>query len=376
MKKIVILTYGNFPNGEAASVRIYALAKIFLHIGFEVNIISMSRENPMIWKEYKDVKYISIRSRKNDYIGRAKNIILYVNRVKKVLKEINDITVLMPLSLPIAGLLYCEKYAKKRNIVLLTDRTEWYSPSEFSLGRFSPQFIQNALTNRIIIDKYWKVISISRYLEKYYQNKGIQTTRIPAIMDVRSMEANRMQSNVPRIIVYAGSPAKKDSLSMIISAFSQCDSKKRILHVYGLTEKQFDSANPEYRRKKKNVVFHGRVSREEVLSALKNADFTTVFRDPNERFAKAGFPSKVAESLSSGTPTITNMTSDLELYLNNNNSLIVDNYSTDSYLEAIKKIDNLSIEELNFKKKNARETAERYFDYSAYIKDITVLLLK
>ena len=154
MKRIVILTYGNFPNGEAASVRIYALAKIFLQIGFEVNIISMSRDEPMVWREYNGVKYISVRSKKNDYVSRVKNIILYVSRVKNVLKIINDITVLMPLSLPIAGLLFCERYAKKRNIVLLTDRTEWYSPSEFSLGRISPQYIQNALTNRVIIDKY------------------------------------------------------------------------------------------------------------------------------------------------------------------------------------------------------------------------------
>ena len=140
--------------------------------------------------------------------------------------------------------------------------------------------------------------------------------------------------NTIRKIVYAGSPAKKDSLFMILKAFSLVNAEIRDkiqFHIYGVN-KEYYLEYGDLDSLPNNIFFYGRVSRDEVLSALQSADFTTLFRDDKERFSKAGFPSKVAESFSMGVPMITNYTSDLELYLiDKENSVIIEEYSVDSY---------------------------------------------
>lgn len=369
MKQLLILTYANFPNGEAASVRISALTKIIDKFGYDINIISMSRIEPFVWNEYEGVNYCSVRYKQNDLFHRLLNVLFYKKRAKQVIKKMGKIDAIMPMSLQLNTMLFCERYAKKNGIKLITDRTEWYSSGEFKGGIFSWQYLQNHLTNAYIIDKYWKVISISCFFEDYYKSKGISTVRIPAIMDLSSIPINEYKPNNIRRVVYAGSPANKDSLWMIIKAFGCLpdDIKDKIeLHVYGVEKNycdKFKNLEPS-----NNIYFHGRVSRDVVLDALRGADFSTLFRDGDQRFAKAGFPSKIAESMSVGLPPITNLTSDLELYLKDGvNAAIVEEYSIDSYVECIKKVASYSDEQMQLMHINSRRTAETVFDYSNYV---------
>lgn len=372
MKKLTIVTYANFPNGEAASVRIYAMCRMLLQTGHDVSIICMNRQSANEWREYNGVKYYSIRSPKNDLLSRLKNVLLFKRRTAHVLKNMKEIDILMPLSIPIPALLYCERFAKKRGIGLITDRTEWYSPCEFKMGRFSFPYISNTLTNRCIIDRSWKVVSISRLFEEYYRGKGISTIRIPAVMVKDEVEHKKYQVNSPLRVVYAGSPAKKDSLDKIVDAFDAFESCYIKLLVYGVTLEQFNQANKRSKRTYNNVEFKGRVSREEVLDALSTADFTTIFRDPRERFTKAGFPSKVAESMICGVPVISNYTSDLELYLEDlSNSVIVDDYSIEAYIEALNRIAKMDPNTIELMHEKAYLTATECFNYSVYSEAIS-----
>lgn len=377
MRRFVILTYGNFPNGEAVSIRMHAFAKIIKELGYEVCFISMSRTKPYVWNTYDGMRYISIRSEQTDIISRIKNVLFYKNRAQKVIETLENIDVVMPLALTISTMLYCQKLSKEKGAILLTDCTEWYSSSEFKMGRFSRTYLLNDFTIRKIINSNWKVVSISRYFEDYFNSRKIKTTRIPAIMDIGLMEAGNYKPNEIRRVVYAGSPAKKDSLYMIIKAFSLLDekTKKKIqLHVYGV-EKGYYSEYGDLKSLPDNIFFYGRVSRNEVLSALQQADFTTLFRDDQERFTKAGFPSKVAESMSMGVPVITNYTSDLELYLKDMcNSIIVDSYSVESYKDAIIKASSISDDTLSAMHKEAIVTAKQSFDYSNYYDKVKDLL--
>jgi len=370
MNKLLILTYANFPNGEAASVRIYSLSKLFMKLGYTISIISMSRTKPYIWNKYDEIEYISIRSEYNDLIHRFGNVLLYKSRAKKIIKKMQGIKAIMPLSLTLSALFFCESYAKKNSVLLLTDRTEWYSPCEFKFGRLSREYMINAITNRIIIDRYWRVISISRFFEDYFKGKGIKTVRIPALMDTSSLPINTCTPNSIRKIVYAGSPAKKDSLNLIIQGFLMLDSelsKKIELHIYGVSKSfyrkfQFNKNIPN------NIYFYGRVSRSEVIDALLNADFSTLLRDDSKRFTKAGFPSKIAESMSVGVPVITNFTSDLDLYLKDEeNSLIVSDYSVESFVNTLKRAARKTDEEINIMRNAARLTAEKSFDFNIYL---------
>ena len=118
---------------------------------------------------------------------------------------------------------------------------------------------------------------------------------------------------------------------------------------------------------KKVITFTGRIARNEVLKHLESADFTMLLRPENERYAMAGFPTKVVESLSTATPVICNYTSDLKLYLKDGeNSIILEDTSAESCANALKKAVSLTAEERKIMQNNARKTAEKEFDYRVY----------
>lgn len=376
-KKMLVLSYGNFPDGDASSIRLDCLTTLFLEAGYEIFIVSMSRTVPNQWVDYKGKKYISIRSKRNSIIHRIGNVLLYKHKVKRLLGIIGKIDALFLASAPLSSFRCFEKYAKKNAIQLYADRTEWYSSTEFKFGKIHPTYRANITINEKIIDEQWKVISISKLFEDYYNRKGIQTIRIPAIMDTHEIQKWKNYDTSIVKIVYAGSPAKKDSLNLIVDAYKGLSDyhKSRLkLTVIGVTENQYrktygDQDNLSF------IEFLGRVSRAAVLDRLKSADFTTLMRDNCARFAKAGFPSKVAESFSVGVPMITNLTSDLEFYLKDGyNSLIVDEYSVKAYRNAIERIFNLSKDELEQMHINARYTAELSFDYRNYLAQISKLV--
>lgn len=62
-----------------------------------------------------------------------------------------------------------------------------------------------------------------------------------------------------------------------------------------------------------------------------------LIRDENLRYAKAGFPTKIVESLACGTPPLCNYSSDLELYLKDRqNSIIANGHTAKDVCEAVK----------------------------------------
>ncbi|MDV2888192.1 hypothetical protein RYX45_23800, partial [Alkalihalophilus pseudofirmus] len=84
--------------------------------------------------------------------------------------------------IPIFSLFYLKLLAKKKGIQLIHDSVEWYSPEEFSLGKFSPSYIINNKYNTKWIDRNFKVVAISEYLKKHYLSRKIRSIRIPVIM--------------------------------------------------------------------------------------------------------------------------------------------------------------------------------------------------
>ena len=110
----------------------------------------------------------------------------------------------------------------------------------------------------------------------------------------------------------------------------------------------------------------GRIPQEQVEEKLRNADFS-IFSRPIRQSSNAGFPTKLAESMSVGTPVITNNTGDISLYLHNgNNGFIANGNSKESLLEIFYKITNMNSDDLMEMRKQARNTAESSFSYEKY----------
>jgi glycosyltransferase involved in cell wall biosynthesis len=128
----------------------------------------------------------------------------------------------------------------------------------------------------------------------------------------------------------------------------------------GIPEATLDALAPQ-------LVIHGRVPRSDVLALLKETDFTLLMRSAQQRYAKAGFPTKVVESLSGSTPVICNLTSDLADYLTDGkDALIVAECSAQALQTQLEKAIQMSKTQRQAMCAQAAQTAEERFLYTRF----------
>jgi len=286
--------------------------------------------------------------------------------------------------IPLIPFIHIKKYAKKNNIVLYHDCVEWFSRDQifgkghFDLGHFL-SFILANIQIRHITDKSMSVISISTYINDYFIHKNIPSLRVPVIMDITKFDTV-VSDNCRSLLclAYAGSPANgnKDYLMNVINAIctlTSTEQKAINFTLLGVDISQLSNMchmSEDTLESLSCIHAIGRVPRSEVLNHLMATDFTILIRSSTARYAKAGFPTKVVESLMSSTPVICNMTSDLGMYLKDGYDCIeVENEDSESIVKALRRALALTPEQKDQMKKNARKTAEENFDYRLYIEE-------
>lgn len=384
MKKLLIVTYYRYPDGDAGSVRQHTFAKLYKDLGYDVTIVGMGTSTNFQIKENEDVSYISLRNKNNSLFSRINNYLGFKNNLKKFLKNYGIPQVMHIVDIPANALFFLKKFATKHNIKLIHDSVEWYSPEQFKNGKRNINYILKNNYNTKWIDKQFSVIAISSFLEKHFNSRGINTVRIPVIMDIESVSCKKETVQDKTVFLYAGSPGKKDYLAEILNGFSLLSDEELTnveLRIIGIKKEQLitlcGASETTIEKLEKALVCLGRVSRKEVLMNLSQADFTVLLRSETQRYAKAGFPTKVVESLATATPVIANITSDLEMYFNDGiNSFIVENDSVSAFSETIKRALKLTLDERNILYKNARDTAQKYFNYKNYKNLLKELLNK
>ena len=385
MKNAIILTGNKYPNGDAGALRQQSIAKILQHLGYTVMIYGMGEYTSNSIKENDGVLYTSLRGHNNSRLCRIKDRLTWGSRAfKQIKKSYNKIDVLIVVDDNPLIFKKAEKISKLFNCILIHDCVEWYSPDEFKFGKLSIQYNLKNHINTKSINSKWSVISISSYLEEWFISRAKRTVTIPVILNMSDVELNyeNRESNRTLKIVYAGAPGKKDSLNHIIEGFSALNKNElnRVeLHIIGVTKEQLvKNCNVEsvfIDKMGKSLYVHGRIPHAEAVEWVKKADYTVLLRNNELRYAKAGFPTKIVESLKYGTPPICNLSSDLNKYLlDKNNSIIIDGYNSNSVTDAIKKALSISEDEYMFMRKNARETAMKSFDYRKYINALSFLL--
>jgi len=374
---VLCLTFNNFSSKDAGSVRLLAMVKALVKSEYNIKIISMEKSIPNGWQQLEDgIFHMSVRNTINGRFSLLKSYLKFNSYVNREIDGIDDLKAVIIFNTMFY--VFDNRMLKKLNVPLIYDSTEWYNACEFRQGIFSPEYISNSIIVKHKMRKPWRIIAISRFLEDHYKKKGLYTKRIPAVMDVSAFPYVEYIPNEKLKVIYAGSPGKKDALYMIIQGLHSLPSvvKNRFeFRIIGITREQFIDQNsmPEI---SENVTFIGRIPREQVIEELLTADFTTFMRDGKLRFINAGFPSKLAESMSMGVPVITNLTSDLSEYLvNGENSVVVKEFSSEEYARAIGAIAGMSADKLVKMHKAAKETAIKYFDASNYVNDLEDLIL-
>ena len=375
MKKMVIFSSQTCPFGDAGAIRLHYLAKIFKCNGFDVTIIGINFSKEEIFKD-KEIDTI------NYHFFKANNR-YYFSQMRKYLLSNGKIDVVLVYMIPIGALLYLKKYAKKNKIQLLHDSVEWYSPSEFNRPFLSYEYMRREIYNRFLIDRQFKVISISRYLYSYFKSKGISTVRIPVIMEIpeNSFKEKNINRDYIKIAYIGGYAPKKDQIDLFLKAYLELNEEiKNKIKFYFIgmdSSKVALLANKSEDEINRNVICYGRVNREKLLELMNEIDFTVIIRNSRERYAKAGFPTKIVESLSSGVPVIANLSSDLELYLKDKeNSILLKEMNTQAIKEGLLKIFSLSNEERKKMHLQSYQTARKFFNYLLYKDKVSELLEK
>ena len=370
LKKTVIYAGGfKLPDKNAAAQRVIANAKILRDLGYNVVFIDVdedcSRDITATKRSVFGFDCYSVR-----YPGNAIEWFSYVtriNEVKRISLLYENVSHVILYNYPAVAMSRLLKYFHKRNIKVIADSTEWNAKTHNI-----PKNIDTDLRMKNVHCKLDGVICISRYLDSYYKDKT-KTVYLPPLTDKEDEKWKQKRQKQDGILTftYAGKTGKyKDKLNMILESLCETAPQKMYqFNILGVSKEICLGNYPEIKevldKLGENVVFRGRVSHWEALSYLTNSDFSVFFRQ-DTIVSRAGFPTKFVEAVTSGTPVITNKTSDLGEYLKDGeNAILIDGYEKKDIKAAFERVFAMTHEQIASIK--AECEAERdTFDYRKY----------
>ncbi len=367
-QKILFINYYAYPGGDAGSFRVRALGRVFEHLGYAWEVLGMGKpESGTVWA-------FSLRAGRGRRFDRLVDHVMHGVRLRRFMRAQGDsYTHLLFSDMPFWSMVYLPKYAKKHGKILLHDSVEWYSPEQFTLGRFDYRYIAKELLNRVVVAPPTKVIAISRFLQQHFEGRGCESVRIPAILDLDEYPTDKNVSPDRIRILYAGSPGRKDSMCRVVQGYMRLTAPERervSLYLLGIDEAQLRDLCGSMGASffSRGIQAMGRVSHSRVIDELRHADFTILIREDEQRYARAGFPTKVVESLASATPVICNASSDLFEYLEDGKSALrVKSKHPADVTAALRRALTLDPASRALMCREARECAEQWFSPSVYV---------
>lgn len=346
-KTIVYIGGFELPDKNAAAHRVINNGKAFRELGYNVVFIDASKDKSTSKNIIKTKKeYFGFDTYSVPYPDGAKAWLCYLTDIKsfvKVIEKQHEVCMVVLYNFQAVAMRKMINYCKRNGIKCCADVTEWRSAKGEGIVYRILKDSDTWYRMKILHKKLDALIVISSYLKKYYKNQSL-VVQIPTLIDKSEDKWRNTyeRSEETLYLVYAGNPGLKDRLDILISALLKVD-RAYVLDIVGVTKDQFLHYFPSFKDKIKkidNIVFHGRVSHQKALEYVKKANYSCFFRE-SDRVSNAGFPTKLAEALTCGTPVITNETSDLRLYIHDSeNGVLVSNIDVDDLSCTLNKIDN------------------------------------
>lgn len=372
----------SFPNGGAAARRIYGNCLSLKAAGYDV-IVASGQLSAGMPDEYNGIKVISYDERRHENLPRLLKHALYFSAGKKAVEWLGSLEVKPKAIIIYSGyspyLLRVLRWARRNNVKVIFDAVEWYDSPNFISGFISPYYLNIELAMRFLIKKCDGVIVISQYLNNYYSKSISNIIKVPPTVDCKNIYPRvNSDDNSCINLVYAGNPGTKDALATIVEAVlavAAAGNNVRF-HIAGLNNTQLEKYLPlkNYgcRDIDKIILCYGVLDHRSTLNLVKESDYSVIIR-PSIRSVQAGFPTKFVESLVVGTPVISNITSDLGTYLENGYNGFI---CPDPLLSSLTQVINNCFKVVNYDemRKNARHTAEQYFDFDKYADDFKIIL--
>ena len=381
-----LLYIGGFepPDKNAAAQRVWANSLLFESLGMRVILLGVSESTASLSKNSAS-KFLTYMKQYPSKLFQWFIMLVSIKEVKSIVKNVKkhgEIKLIVAYNYPAIALLRLYFYTRRKNLKLIADCTEW---SQVENPGYIKEWIKNfdtALRMRYIHAKLDGIIVISRYLKDYYSKKMSSVLLLPPLVNKCDEKWTYEGVIIPQdkiVIVYAGSPGNggKDRLDLIVKALSSISEKTNLryeLKIIGIDKtqylKDFDQESIPANLESK-LSFMGKIPHTQALVLLKNAHYSIFVRDKN-RITNAGFPTKFVESISCGTPVLTNNSSNITDYLmSGENGFLLGNVFADLSGDLQLALEQ-RIEKIMLMKNVCKST--RVFDYSNYAREMSVFL--
>lgn len=320
-----------FPDGTAATNRVYTYAKGFKANGIKVHIICFRNDYLDDYNGISDgINYYhpfgQTKRNRNFIIRRCQKFVKYL-RTLTILKKIDkseSISAIHVYSINLVTELFAFFLAKTLKTSLFAERSE-HPLRSYQQGAFL-RMIGN-IKVAVEIKLYDGIFCISGYLIDFFRDKGVSNQRLFLVPS--TVEGDRFEhcSGVPlpyKYILYCGGlTIPKDGVNILIESFAKIANKYPEINLVLIGEA--DSLKEEMILKElavnlalqKRVIFLGVLSRNDIPAYECNAEVLALSR-PRSIIADAGFPSKLTEYLAAGRPVVTTKVGEIPHYLEDN----------------------------------------------------------
>lgn len=377
----VLYVIRHVPGDDAPSLRVAALVGLFQSVGYDVDLFSTS------WSSNEPVMTDS-------RIAKTRLIqpLVGLSKVHKVWEHLTShgaarsLVELCKKSSPKLILFYggsvhlieqVSKYAQENSIRLMVDETDWFDPRQVNNLYEKIYYCNDNIRIRAKDHNLDGQIAISPYFFDYLSSKGAKPFFLPPVFSVPTADhviSRPQEADVIRI-VYAGSIGPdKDIIGPFIEVvriFNQRGCTKAVeLHLVGPEWSDYEILEPNGSEQDyllSGIFFHGRLQHERAVAVVQNSDLSVLFRRP-QRYAKAGFSTKFAESMLYGTPVICNRVGGADSVLNNwVDGIVIADTSNETLTTVLDQVVGMSRSDLDQMKAAAQRSAYQLFDVENYM---------
>jgi glycosyltransferase involved in cell wall biosynthesis len=375
-----------FPDGDAAAIRTLSLACAFRDLGYEVVVLGKGIPR----QEHRDsgtgrysIKGIEYRTMNPTPIPLWRRVLAPWRRARLFAATLEAMDLARCRAVVINAcssarhVPFVKSFCDERGVPLVGDVCEWYDPRQIPGGWLNPFYLVFVGVFHAVLPRLRHFIVVSRLLEARFTGPGRETVRLAAPIDLADVDAADRTPAGRRVLLYAGAAGRKDCIAEVVLAIAQLTPAERRRIQFRLLgpsradlESLLEGHSGVLTELGDSVQPMGRLPRADVLTALQEAHFSVLFR-PNLRYARAGFPSKVPESLAAGTPVLLNLTGDLGEYLiDGESAIVVPSRSVSDIAAALRRVLSMPLEDYKKMRVSARAAAEARFDYRTNLRQL------
>lgn len=326
MKYVIYTGVLFMPDKNAASQRAQAFAKMIKNLGYTPIIIGMSNEittENILETEKKDDDYILYEMKYPKNNSSWLKMLINIKEITKIIEYYGraNIKAIIMMDYFSVALYRINKYCKNNNIKIIADTVDWFEKSNYNFPKNIIKNLDTVFRMKLIYKKMNQMIVISKFLYDYYY-KDKKIVMIPGVVIEKKILSTDWKAEEKIKLSFVGSPGnrfEKEKIDWILKALEKIDpnGEKIKFFIAGIDKKILKENSLKIVNEKffnKGVVALGKISHKKCIELIESSDFSVIIRE-DTLLSRAGFPTKLGESFSCGTPVFVTPTSNIKDFI-------------------------------------------------------------